>query len=66
MDQCNAYTVTWETRPSPGATFYSGARRVYAENDNQADSRGRREIARDLMLSPSSIRILSITRQVRS
>ena len=64
MDHCNAYTVTWETRVSPGATFYSGARRIYTNDDNQAQERGRREIARDLMLAPSSIRIVKVERQV--
>ena len=60
-----AYTVQWETKPSPGATFYSGARRVFAENDEQAIERGRSDIARDLMLAPGSILIVSVARQVQ-
>ena len=61
----NAYTVSWETKPAPGATFYSGARRIFADTDADAVIRGLREISRDMMLSPSSIRILKVERQVQ-
>jgi len=60
------FTVQWETKPSDlqRSRYWSGARRVYAVDAPDAIRRGRRFIARDLVLAESSIRILCVERQV--
>lgn len=61
-EQLAPYAIMWETKRSSGTIYYSGARRVFAQNAEHAKERARSELASYLGLSPESIEILEVRR----
>ena len=60
--QSAAHVITWEARSAHGAVLYSGVRRVFAENAQEAKERALRDLACELRMSPESIDILDVRR----
>lgn len=45
-EELKQYKVQWHTSPSPGAVYYNGEVKVWAEDDEDAEQRARAEVHR--------------------
>jgi hypothetical protein len=61
-EQLVAYVITWETKPSPDAVSYGGARRVFARDLDQAKEQGLCDLADAMGLPAESISIVDVRR----
>jgi hypothetical protein len=61
-DQYPAFTVFWQVRGSMAHPQYSGKVTVFAEDEDDAESRARRDVHRNIFpdLSPGSIDIIRV------
>lgn len=57
----NRYLVFWQTKPSPGFSFYKGDERVWADNEEDAQYIALREVNRRLFPEYKSISHLKTT-----